>query len=208
MSGSDTDGVAIQVGIILLMLTMAITGGSLLGEAEASGGGSAYTERPVRDAHSWVREWNWRCRVQDVPRADEIICNDGTRVRLIGVTAPGAEYGDIHEASAAWARALLPRGTVLAIELDEYTLDPAGRPHVYLRLGDDRILNEMLLREGVGRRWDMEPNRAHRPLLDEAAREARTSNRGLWVDDSFRCFAAEGAPERCARPVGGAAAGG
>jgi micrococcal nuclease len=196
--GTDIDDIAIRLGIILLMLG-GLWAGSNYGGDGAGEVNTSYVERSVSDAESWAHQWKWICRVQDVPGADEVICNDGVRVRLIGLTAPAPEYGAVSEAATTWLRALLPPGTRAGIELDEYSVDPAGRVHAYLRVGDGKLVNEMLLREGVARRWSFHPNTLHEATLNEAAGHATARKTGLWPDEVFRCFATGGTAERCTR---------
>ncbi len=108
------------------------------------------------------------------------------RVRLIGIDTPETKkpntpiecYGP--EASARLA-ALLPIGTFVVVDRDVEARDDYGRLLAYVRrLGDDVLVNDVLVREGFARTLFFPPNLALESTLKAAERSARTDGRGLW----------------------------
>ena len=108
------------------------------------------------------------------------------RVRLIGLDTPETKkpntpiecYGP--EASARLAE-LLPIGTFVVVDRDLEARDDYGRLLAYVRrLGDDVLVNDVLVREGFARTLFFPPNLALESTLKAAERSARTDGRGLW----------------------------
>ena len=84
------------------------------------------------------------------------------RVRLIGVDTPETVHPEIGvepfgpEASA-FTKRHLPPGTQVRLELDVQQRDRYGRLLAYLYLPDGRMLNELLLQEGLAQLLTVPP---------------------------------------------------
>ena len=109
------------------------------------------------------------------------------RARLLGIDTPETVkpntpvqcYGP--EASAR-TKDLLPPGTPVAVQRDQEARDRYGRLLVYLwRRNDGMFVNRSLVADGYARTLSIEPNTAHRALLADALRSARSSGAGLWA---------------------------
>lgn len=122
--------------------------------------------------------------VQRAVDGDTLLLGDGRRVRLIGVDTPETKregtpvqpWGpEAHEFAAQ-----MVEGRNVRLEFDQEREDKYGRVLAYVYVGD-RMLNEELLRAGLGRvllkfPYREEMKRRFRQA-EEAAREAR---RGIW----------------------------
>ncbi len=108
------------------------------------------------------------------------------RVRLLGIDTPESVAASVPdqcfgtEASAALAQ-LLPIGTSVDISRDVEARDRYGRLLLYLSRSDDGLfVNEWLVANGFAEAVSYEPNTTHRPLLNQAQRQATTDEVGLW----------------------------
>lgn len=126
-----------------------------------------------------------RVRVERVIDGDTLVLEDGRRVRLLGLDAPELGYGGSEsECYAPESKAFLElivgqaKGE-FSLEYDEIRFDRYNRTLAYIWNGKNRMLNEIILREGyaVFRAGD-----AVRWLerLRQAEAEARLARRGLW----------------------------
>ena len=110
---------------------------------------------------------------------------DGTEdVRLIGVDTPettgspgGAQpYG---EEASRFAEKMLQGGSV-TLRFDEERKDDYGRVLAYVYESDGAMFNQTLLERGFAQVATFPPNVEHVERFEEAQREARRAERGLW----------------------------
>ncbi len=108
------------------------------------------------------------------------------RVRLLGIDTPESVATHVPdqcfgtEASAALAQ-LLPIGTSVDVSRDTEARDRYGRLLLYLNRSDDGLfVNEWLVANGFAEAVFYEPNTTHRPLLNQAQRQATADGVGLW----------------------------
>jgi micrococcal nuclease len=105
-------------------------------------------------------------------------------VRLIGVDTPegaGSPRGPqplAGEAERFTQERLEGRRVVL--EFDVEKVDDYGRALAYVRLPDGTLFNEALLREGYAQVATFPPNTRHLKEFEEAQREARKAEEGIW----------------------------
>ncbi|MBW2619428.1 MAG: thermonuclease family protein [Deltaproteobacteria bacterium] len=124
-------------------------------------------------------------KVKYVIDGDTLILADNTRLRLIGLDAP--EMGREGRADKPWARAARQRladlagGRMVELELDEERRDRHGRLLGYL-FGQGRLINEVILEEGLARVFIVGPSTRYAERLVAAERRARAEGRGLWAD--------------------------
>lgn len=124
-------------------------------------------------------------RVRQVIDGDSLILADNTRLRLIGLDAP--ELGREGRDDKPWAQAArgrlaeLVRGGGLELELDEERYDRYGRLLGYL-FGQGRLINEVILEEGLARVFIVGPSTRYAERLIAAERRARSAGRGLWAE--------------------------
>ena len=105
-------------------------------------------------------------------------------VRLIGVDTPetagspgGAQpYGE--KASRFTRQAL--EGERVTLRFDEEKKDDYGRVLAYLYSPDGTMFNETLLEKGYAQIATFPPNVRHVGRFEEAQREARKAERGIW----------------------------
>lgn len=108
-----------------------------------------------------------------------------TKVRLWGVDTPETESSDNpamyfgKEAAEFTSRLVLNKQVTVFLDADRKTRDKYQRLLAYIKLPDDRFLNELLLSEGYAyadRRFDHQYYDKYKQL--EA--DARSSKKGLW----------------------------
>lgn len=123
-------------------------------------------------------------RVERVVDGDTLLLADRTRVRLIGVNTPETVKPDTPpqpwgaEASQ-FTRDFLARRKV-RLEFDEERLDQHGRTLAFVWVGD-KLLNEELIRAGLGRA-EMHFHYASekKDRFRAAQQEAKKQQRGIW----------------------------
>src|SRR3954466_14115088 len=94
-------------------------------------------EPPVADA----------CTVSRVSDGDSFRCNDGRRVRLIGIDSPESQQQPAGEKARAALLRLLPPGSTVQLEIDIASTDRYGRTLAYLWSGS-KLVNEAMVRDG------------------------------------------------------------
>ncbi|WP_437731999.1 thermonuclease family protein [Sorangium sp. So ce1335] len=109
-------------------------------------------------------------------------------VRMLSIDTPethflGASQGYWAERAAARLSELLPEGADVEIQTDEQPCDAYGRVLGYVISGD-RLINRVLLEEGLAMTYIVAPNLLHAQDLSEAAQRSFTARRGMLGDPS------------------------
>lgn len=118
------------------------------------------------------------------------------RVRLLGIDTPESVKPQtpvecFAKEAASRLRALLPRNTTVRLVRDVEERDRYGRLLAYVyRPPEGLFVNLDLVTGGYAQVLTYPPNVAHSKELEQAAREARRTRRGLWG----RCPAAGSLP--------------
>lgn len=105
------------------------------------------------------------------------------RVNLIGIwcpdPTPDREKGDFNRTASrkgdralAYVRALLAMNPSVVLEFDQRKYDKKGRLEAYLYLPDGRMLNELLLKEGLARTQVSPPNVRYQKRLEKVYQKA------------------------------------
>lgn len=81
-----------------------------------------------------------------------------------------------------FVRSILHKGDILRIEEDIETRDRYGRLLGYAWLQDGRMLNELIIAEGMGELFIVPPNVRYAKRLGMAESEAKAANKGLWAE--------------------------
>jgi micrococcal nuclease len=107
-----------------------------------------------------------------------------TEVRLIGVDTPETSHPTYEEQpygqQAKEFTTSRLEGERVALELDVEKVDPYGRFLAYVWLPNHSMFNDVLLKEGYAQMATFPPNVKYVERFQEAQREAREANRGLW----------------------------
>jgi micrococcal nuclease len=121
------------------------------------------------------------------------------RTRLIGLDAPEATENEklerdvtrtgrdrqtilaLGRQASAFARRLLPVGTVVEVEQDLQARDRRGRLLACLWTAEGAMVNLVILREGYAQVLTVRPNTKYQTTLLACQREAREAERGLWA---------------------------
>ncbi len=114
---------------------------------------------------------------------------DGTeeRVRLIGIDTPETKKPNtpvqcFGPEATAFTKSLLPEGTALHVERDVEARDVYGRLLAYIyRSADGMFVNMEIIGQGYARPLTIPPNVAHADEFVLAARNAESTNLGLWA---------------------------
>ena len=124
--------------------------------------------------------------VQRVIDGDTFDLDDGTRVRMLGIDAPEAGFGDktpqpFSAEATAWLKDRI-EGHEVALRIDYPRTDRYGRTLAWVFEPDGTLVNEEMLREGrvklladFGLPADLEP------VLRKAEAEARIRKVGVWA---------------------------
>jgi endonuclease YncB( thermonuclease family) len=130
--------------------------------------------------NDWRRYDRRAFGIAAIPYPDEIVIDDQTTVKLIGVDAP---RGDLHGADQAieYSRARLKVGQVtLRLEATQ-TRDSAGRLLAYVYLADNDCLNLAVIRDDKAYA-DRRTRHTFAPQYEQVEAEARKKARGIWKD--------------------------
>lgn len=123
-------------------------------------------------------------RVQRVIDGDTLLLVGGARVRLIGVDTPetvrpGYPVEPWGPEASEFTRQFVSAGTV-RLELDRERVDRYGRYLAYVWV-NDRMLNEALLRAGLGKAMlEFRYSPAKKRRFAKAEEEARRRGLGVW----------------------------
>lgn len=104
------------------------------------------------------------------------------KVRLIGVDTPEVlgRAECFGRQASEFVRRVAPVGARVRYTLGVEERDRYGRALAYVRLGDGRLLNRLLVARGFAQPLTIPPNDAYADEFVRAAREAREAGRGLW----------------------------
>ncbi|MCB9896286.1 MAG: thermonuclease family protein [Planctomycetes bacterium] len=107
------------------------------------------------------------------------------RVRLIGVDCDEVPHEKVDPDSTGWRATmfvfeLLEKDPRVKLEYDCEREDKYGRTLAYVYLPDERMLNELLMKEGWARVMRIPPNTRHAQDFAALETEARSGNKGIW----------------------------
>lgn len=117
--------------------------------------------------------------------------------RLIGIQAPEIEGYREEECygpeSAAFARNLLPVGTIVWVQQDISDKDPNGRflRHIFFEdeeSGEYYLLSEVLVRGGYARARSYPPDDLYDDVLQEAQQYAQENDSGMWTCEEWERY--------------------
>jgi micrococcal nuclease len=128
-----------------------------------------------------------RCLVERVIDGDTLVCEGGTRVRLLLIDTPEMDQGEHGGRAREALVALLPPGESARMEYDVERLDRYGRTLAYLYLADGRMANLEMARSGFAVVLSYPPNVKYIDAMRVAVAEAREARRGLWATSAFSC---------------------
>jgi len=142
------------------------------------------------------------CKVVRVIDGDTFTCTlksgEEIKVRLLGVDTPESRVNpklerDVQKSglqreeilhmgkiAAEFTKKLLPEGEIVYLEQDVQKTDKYGRVLAYVWLKDGRMLNEVLVREGMAQVYTIPPNVKYQDVLLKAQRQAREEGKGFW----------------------------
>lgn len=137
------------------------------------------------------------CTVASITDGDTLVCDGGTRVRLLLIDTPEMDQGDFGSAARRYLLDLAPPGTSLRLEPDVERRDRYGRMLAYLYTPDGRMLNEEMARAGYALVLVYPPNVKHVERIREAVEAAQETRSGLWATSAFECAPVDHRAGRC-----------
>lgn len=136
------------------------------------------------------------CTVERVVDGDSFVCRGGARVRLTLIDSPEAAQRPFGDSATAAARALMPVGSTVRLELDVDPRDQYDRVLAYVYAGSTFVNREMV-RRGMALVAVYPPNVREEATIRAAADSARTERVGLWRTSGFECAPADYRARRC-----------
>lgn len=121
--------------------------------------------------------------VGDVVKGDELTLQDGTEIRLIGISTPIAAFsqrvGNYYGKGAVELSKKLSAWKTVRLEYDKQVHDRKGRLLAYVFV-DGKFLQEELLKSGQAFAETFPPNVKYREKFIAWQKEAMAAKRGLW----------------------------
>jgi endonuclease YncB( thermonuclease family) len=127
-------------------------------------------------------------RVREVIDGDTMVLRDGRKVRYLGINAP--EHGQPYAREATNFNRRLVNGLPVRLEFDQVREDRYGRLLAYVfatkceargaNCGEETLVNEQLLAEGLAHVFFMPPNTRFAERLLQVQEKAHTAGRGMW----------------------------
>jgi micrococcal nuclease len=136
------------------------------------------------------------CVVGRIADGDSFRCQDGLRVRLIGIDSPESAQAPYGAAARDALRRLLKPGITVRLETDVAATDHYGRVLAYVWL-DSTLVNERMLRDGWAMLYTVPPNLKHVDRFRQTQNEARARGAGLWGQGGFACAPSDFRRQRC-----------
>jgi micrococcal nuclease len=122
--------------------------------------------------------------VSFVSDGDTIVLRSGERVRYLGIDAPEMDNGEgkrepLAQVSKNFNRRLV-QGVTVGLTYDQERRDDYGRLLAYVFLQDGRMVNALMVQEGLAVVMLRQPNTRYRDFLVACQREAMQKRIGLW----------------------------
>ncbi|MCD4755293.1 MAG: thermonuclease family protein [Deltaproteobacteria bacterium] len=122
--------------------------------------------------------------VRHIIDGDTIVLKKGTKVRYRGINSPEIPHKDKPGEPLGWAATKrnrqLVQGRLVRLIQDDEKRDRFGRLLAYVFLSDGRMVNEILVREGMAFVCFSEKGSSFSKRLLAAQREAIDARRGIW----------------------------
>jgi micrococcal nuclease len=139
------------------------------------------------------------CVVSRVVDGDTFYCQDGQKVRLIGVDSPEHEQHPFGDQARHALLQLIPPGTAVLLQRDVTPTDRYGRVLAYVWNGST-LVNEAMVQDGWAVLYTVPPNVKYAERLERAQKQARARRTGLWSGSGFRCLPSDFRRGRCLSP--------
>jgi endonuclease YncB( thermonuclease family) len=128
----------------------------------------------LRSSNDWRRFDRQTVAIVATDKADEIVIDGPTTVRLIGIDAP-------YDQSLEYTKARLKSGKATLRLEPTQTRDAEGKLLAYVYLSDNDCLNFAMIRDGKAFA-DRRVRHTFSPQYEQVETEARKKSRGIWKD--------------------------
>jgi micrococcal nuclease len=139
------------------------------------------------------------CVVSHIVDGDTFYCQDGDKVRLIGIDSPEREQHPFGDQARRALLQLIPPGTAVRLQRDVAPNDRYGRVLAYVWI-DSTLVNETMVKDGWAVLYTVPPNIKYANRLGRAQKEARARRSGLWSGSGFECLPGDFRRGRCLSP--------
>ena len=139
------------------------------------------------------------CVVRQVVDGDTFHCEDGRKVRLIGIDSPEWRQRPFGSKAQQALLRMLPTGSPVLLERDVTLTDRYGRLLAYVWVGPT-LVNEAMVHDGWAVLYTVPPNVKYVERFMRAQNEARTRGAGLWAERGFDCLPMDFRRRRCLSP--------
>ena len=136
------------------------------------------------------------CVVRRIVDGDTFYCEDGRKVRLIGIDSPELGQGESGRDARDALQSLMPLGRSVRLEGDAAPRDRWGRTLAWAWSGS-RLVNEAMVRGGWAVLYTVPPNVKYAGRLERAQKEARGAGAGLWKESGFGCLPSDYRRNQC-----------
>jgi len=126
--------------------------------------------------------------MREVIDGDTVMLEDGRKVRYLGINAP--EHGQPYAREGTNLNRRLVSGLSVRLEFDQVREDRHGRLLAYVyaakcgvrgaKCGEETLVNEQLLAEGMAHVFFMPPNTRYADRFLQTQEKARTAEKGMW----------------------------
>jgi micrococcal nuclease len=136
------------------------------------------------------------CVVSHIVDGDTFYCQDGQKVRLIGIDSPERDQHPFGDQARRALLQLIPPGTSVGLQQDVASNDRYGRVLAYVWI-DSTLINEAMVKNGWAVLYTVPPNIKYANRLERAQKEARALRSGLWSGSGFECLPGDFRRGRC-----------
>jgi micrococcal nuclease len=134
--------------------------------------------------------------VSHIVDGDTFYCQDGPKVRLIGIDSPERQQHPFGDQARRALLQLIPPGTSVGLQRDVTPNDRYGRVLAYVWV-DSTLINEAMVKNGWAVLYTVPPNIKYANRLERAQKEARARRSGLWSGSGFECLPEDFRRGRC-----------
>lgn len=126
-------------------------------------------------------------RISDGDSVSIVVNGRTEKIRLIGIDAPEMAQRPWGKKAKQHLEDIIDGSSgKVSVERDVVERDKYGRLLAYLRTGDGRLINELMLRDGYAVLYTFPPNVKYTEVFTAAQHEARDKKLGIWSRNGLR----------------------
>ena len=138
-----------------------------------------------------VARYDEKVRITKIHDGDTVRLSDGRQLRFIGINTPematrSRPAQPLAKTAKQHLAALLAADNTLQLRYDKERRDRHGRLLAHPFLADGRNLTQQLIQAGLGYHIAVPPNLTLLDCYQQAERQARRQQRGIWLQPAYR----------------------